>query len=116
MPRPGEVVIVRFPFSDQRTFKRRPALVIADAHDGDILLARITTALVNESTDLFVTDWQSAGLIRPSWVRLAKLAIIRETDIGQTIGTFANQDAINARRALVGWLAEAWPEPQPGSA
>ena len=116
MPAPGDVVIVAFPFSDQSTFKRRPALVVADAGDGDLLLARITTADVHERFDVFLTEWQRAGLKRASWVRLAKLALIPESAIARTAGALMQADARNARRALLEWLATAWTEPATGDA
>ena len=93
------------------SFKRRPALVIADAGDGDLLLARITTAAVNEAFDVFLTDWEEAGLKRASWVRLAKLALIAESNIESTAGALADADAANARRTLLEWVSTAWAEP-----
>lgn len=111
MPDPGDVVIVAFPFSDQETFKRRPALVIADAGDGDLLLARITTTTVSEPFDAIVTEWQKAGLKRPSWVRLAKLALIAESSIDSTIGSLEEVDARRARQVLLEWLPAAWAPP-----
>lgn len=109
-------MIVAFPFSDQITFKRRPALVIADAGDGDLLLARITTAPAQEAADIFLLGWQSTGLLRPSWLRLAKLAVIAQSRVDRTIGTLGDEDARNARRTLLTWLSDAWDEPPSGSA
>lgn len=39
----GEIVLVRFPFSDLTRTKLRPALVLADAGRGDFLLCQITS-------------------------------------------------------------------------
>ena len=41
--RPGEVLLILFPFTDMAGAKRRPALVLLDAGDDDVLVARITT-------------------------------------------------------------------------
>lgn len=101
-------MIVAFPFSNQLAAKRRPALVVADAGDGDLLLARITTAAVNGPADVFITDWQAAGLMRPSWLRLAKLTVIAESSIAQTAGVLARADARAARYTLLTWLSKAW--------
>jgi len=34
----GDIVLLRFPFTDGNTFKRRPALIINDCIDGDIIV------------------------------------------------------------------------------
>ncbi len=95
---------------------QRPVLVVADAGDGDFLLARITTAAVNGPGDLFLGGWQSAGLLRPSWVRLAKLMVIAESSIAQTAGVLVQADARAARYTLFAWLSTAWTEPATGGA
>jgi hypothetical protein len=39
----GDVILIGFPHTDLRNVSKRPALVIYDADDQDILVARITT-------------------------------------------------------------------------
>lgn len=39
----GEVVLLAFPFASRREVKRRPALVLLDTGNADILVARITS-------------------------------------------------------------------------
>lgn len=39
----GDVVLLRFPYTDGKIYKRRPALVIRDTRDGDIIVSRITS-------------------------------------------------------------------------
>ncbi len=34
----GDLVLLSFPYSDQSTFKKRPALVICDLNDEDVIL------------------------------------------------------------------------------
>ena len=43
----GEIVLLKFPFVELQEAKRRPALVLLDAGDADILAARITSQDVN---------------------------------------------------------------------
>ena len=35
----GDIVLIRFPYSDGKGFKKRPALVLKGFDDGDLLLA-----------------------------------------------------------------------------
>ncbi|MBS4029554.1 MAG: hypothetical protein KGZ58_13075 [Ignavibacteriales bacterium] len=41
--RSGEVVLIAFPFANMEGMKRRPALVLLDTGNDDILVARITS-------------------------------------------------------------------------
>lgn len=91
--------------------KLRPALVIADAGDGDLLLARITTRPSLGLADLFVSDWQGSGLMQPSWVRLAKIALLEGVKVRRTIGSLSPNDAREARKVLLNWFQSAWPPP-----
>jgi len=39
----GEIVLIKFPFTDNLTFKNRPALIATDTDDGDVIVCRITS-------------------------------------------------------------------------
>ncbi|MBE7549185.1 MAG: hypothetical protein HS127_19305 [Planctomycetia bacterium] len=39
----GEIILVRFPHTDLQDISKRPALILYDSGDQDILIARITT-------------------------------------------------------------------------
>ena len=52
----GEIVLIAFPFTSGVGSKKRPALVLYDADDPDILVARITSQPVFEKDDLVLTD------------------------------------------------------------
>lgn len=45
----GEVVVIPFPFSDLSDKKRRPAMVLMDLHDGDVVLCQITSQTVRDA-------------------------------------------------------------------
>ena len=81
----GEIVLVIFPQSDGQK-KKRPALVILDTGDDDIVLAPITTKERKNRGDYKVKNWQESGLLLESWVRLAKIACIEKNDIERILG------------------------------
>ena len=66
----GEIPLVSFPFADVLQSKRRPAMVVADTGDGDVLVARVTTQQSRDSFDVEIADWRGAGLLASSVVRL----------------------------------------------
>ena len=86
----GDIVLLAFRFSSAAGVKQRPALVLLDAKDQDLLVARVTTQRHQSTFDIAVNDWKQAGLLAPSWVRVHKLASCRKTvgstQVGSNIG------------------------------
>jgi len=80
----GSIILLRFPFSDGVGYKRRPALVIKDFEDGDMLVCRITSKIYKSKYDIYLNDWLHFGLKLPSVIRVHKLATL-ETDMIETI-------------------------------
>ena len=80
----GSIVLLRFPFTDNVGYKKRPALVLRDYEDGDILVCRITSKVCNSEYDIYLNDWLKFGLKLPSVVRVHKMATL-ETDMIETI-------------------------------
>lgn len=88
----GDVVLVAFPQSGGEPRKRRPALVILDIGDADIVLAPITTRERVGLGDVRLQEWQESGLLRESWVRLAKVACLEKRDIARRLGHLSSKD------------------------
>ncbi|MDO8604710.1 MAG: type II toxin-antitoxin system PemK/MazF family toxin [bacterium] len=87
----GDVVLVVFSQTDGRR-KQRPALVILDTGDNDIVLAPITTTERKNKGDYKVKNWKQSGLLLDSWVRLAKIACLGKSDVRRQLGTFSSSD------------------------
>jgi mRNA interferase MazF len=96
----SEIVLIAFPFSDSAGFKRRPALVLLDAGDDDILVARITGQLTKTPFDVELQAWQSAGLRLPSVVRLHKLATLEKRLVERSLGRLSEPDIQQVRATL----------------
>jgi mRNA interferase MazF len=82
----GDIVLVGFPHTDLQNISKRPALVLYDAGDQDVLVARITTQEYTSSTDYKIMNWQSSGLLASSHVRLGKQATIEKQHIVRVLG------------------------------
>ncbi len=95
----GDLVFISFPFSTGLQAKRRPALVIFDAGDADIVLARVTTRLYQTPFDVPLLDWNAAGLLAASVVRLHKVATLERELTERRMGTVSSED--RARIAAV---------------
>jgi mRNA interferase MazF len=77
--KPGDITLVRFPFTELATTKKRPALVLArtarSPRNRMATLAMITSQIesLKLAGDVLLSDWQAAGLLHPSLLRLAKI-------------------------------------------
>ena len=80
----GSIVLLKFPFSDGLSYKRRPALVLKDLEDGDIIVCRITSKIYKSKYDIYLDGWLKYGLKLPSVVRVHKIATL-EKDLVETI-------------------------------
>lgn len=90
--RPGELVLVAFPFTGSAQAKYRPALVILDTGDPDVVVARVTTQRYFTTHDVAIAQWRAAGLLAPSVVRLHKLATLDKSVLGRVLGALEAAD------------------------
>lgn len=78
----GDVILVRFPFSDIETTKKRPALVLTESMRSPrnllVTVAMITSQIeaLRLEGDVLLGNWQEAGLLHPSLLRMAKVATV----------------------------------------
>lgn len=82
----GDIVLLKFPFTDNKTFKKRPALVINDFNDGDIVVSRITSKIYKTQFDIYIDNLGSSGLKLPSVIRIHKLATLEKDLVEVIIG------------------------------
>ena len=87
----GEIVLVLFLQPDGER-KKRPALVILDTGDDDIVLAPITTKERTDAGDCKIRNWQESGLLLESWIRLAKIACIEKNSVERSFGKVTSLD------------------------
>lgn len=103
--RRGDVVRIRFPFSDAAGSKERPAVVISsDAyHDewDELLVVAVTSRPPRRPrpTDCLLQDWQAEGLTQPSWVR-CHLATVHRLLILERLGSLTPRDRASVDQCL----------------
>jgi mRNA-degrading endonuclease toxin of MazEF toxin-antitoxin module len=88
----GDIVLVQFPQSETSARKQRPGTVVLDIGDADIVIAPVTSQARSQLGDLPITELQGTGLVRPSWVRLAKVATLLKTDVKRKLGRASTSD------------------------
>ena len=90
-----DVVVVPFPFTDRRSARRRPALIVSSAAfnraHNHAILAMITSARSDWPSDVGIQGWREAGLKVPCKVRF-KLFTLDVTLIVRKLGTLPKPD------------------------
>jgi len=100
-----DVVVVPFPFTDKTSSKRRPALVLSDAHAfnipvGQSVLAMITSAVNSSwSLDVALSDLDRAGLTSASIVRM-KLFTLDHALVLRKIGVLSEEDRQQVQQSV----------------
>lgn len=109
--RAGDIVLVKFPFTEIATVKKRPALMLAQAVRSPnyrlITVAMITSQVegLKLGGDVLLKDWKASGLLYPSLLRLAKIATIDAELIDRPIGKLSSSDLRAARLAFQQFFA-----------
>jgi len=103
----GDIILVPFPFTDQTTTKKRPAVVVSSKKYNrgrpDLIIMAITSRLyqVDRPGEKLVADWQGAGLLKPS-VFKPILATIENTLVLKQLGSLQGEDHRALDRILQG--------------
>lgn len=92
-----EIVVVPFPFTDQKKSKNRPALILSselfNAKNGKSIMAMITSNTGKElwPNDVLINDLKPTGLIESSLIRF-KIFTIDHVLIKTRIGFLHDED------------------------
>lgn len=101
----GDVILVPFPFSNQSTIKKRPAIVISsntyNKISADVVIMAITSQ--TEKTigigECLIKDWKNSGLLKSSAVKPA-ISTIEKTLILKKMGSLSPGDFLSMQNAL----------------
>jgi mRNA interferase MazF len=101
----GDVVLVPFPFTDLSTQRQRPAVILSGDrfHQSghDVIIAAITSQRASMFADYPLQDWQRAGLLGPSVVRVGKLLTLHKTLVRRKLGALTPSDLTEVEKRLV---------------
>jgi mRNA interferase MazF len=101
----GDIVLVPFPFTDQSTTKRRPAVVVSSAayqrERPDLILMAVTSQIRPAAGlgELTVRDWQAAGLLKPSAIKPVLTTVERGLVI-RRLGRLSDPDREALKQAI----------------
>ena len=94
----GEILLAELPFTSGTSRKIRPVLVVLDTGDEDVMVAPVTTSPATTPGSVAVSDFREAGLVKPSVVRLHKIATIHKSRTLSRLGQLSPSDFSRAAR------------------
>ena len=99
---PGDVVLVRFPFTDLAAARKRPALVLSQPEfarsRGDVVVLALTSRPQADDS-LRLADWKAAGLLKPTWLK-PLIGTLSGRLIVRRLGELADADGPSVAKAL----------------
>lgn len=86
----GDILLIRFPFTDLSGSKRRPAVLLSH-FSPDVLVAFISSVIPSplEPSDVLLLPTASNGLKKQSVLRLQKIATLEEGLITRRLGSLS---------------------------
>jgi mRNA interferase MazF len=91
--KPGDLVLIPFPYSDLQSAKKRPVIVVTtpDRHADFIGLAITSVEQRNAALQIGPTHLVQGALPKPCWIRFDKVFTLSESSIVKTFGTVSPQ-------------------------
>ena len=103
MARPpvGAVILINFPFADFKTYKKRPAIVVAHGSMSTIIICQITSKQTAANiVKLEQRDFQRGSLPIISYIRPDKLLTIDSDSVTKVIGVVTDQKINQVKNSL----------------
>jgi mRNA interferase MazF len=97
----GDIVLMTLQFTAGTGAKRRPAIVLLDTGDADMIVAPITSRAGRAIFDVNLAEWQQAGLLLPSIVRVHKPTTAEKRLVERTLGTLTADDWAQVRAKVL---------------
>jgi mRNA interferase MazF len=107
----GDVILVQFPFTDQSSSKKRPAIVVSSNayhRERTDLILMAATSQVRTATyfgEVTITQWKQAGLLKPSVIKPI-FTTIEKGLVSRKLGRPDKSDRQNLQEILQALLGE----------
>ena len=102
----GDVLLMEITFTNQRQSEKRPAVVISPSaynqSHSDIIVMPITSQS-HSNAIMAVTDWQSAGLVRESFVKPV-IGTYEKGEVVRQLGRFSQASRVKLKKELASML------------
>jgi len=108
----GDIVLFRFPQTDQSRGKLRPALILRNLPGlyDDWLICMISTQLSQQIDGLDEQimkedhDFKDSGLKAPSLFRASRLAVVEQSIFVGSIGAISSERLLRIKTSLSNWI------------
>ena len=112
MKKPGQIVLVPFPYADLANAKLRPALLLrkVSARFDDWLICMVSSQLRQAEADFDEMlsandpDFSSSGLKSDSVIRVGRLAVVEGALLAGAIGEISPERLGRIRQRLADWI------------
>ena len=107
----GDVLLVPFPFTNQTTTKKRPAVIVSsngyNQNRPDIVIMAVTSQIHGSGYfgDVRIQNWQQAGLLKPSVIKPI-LATVEKGLVIRRLGSIADNDRAALTEGLQSIIGE----------
>ena len=101
-----DIVLIPYPFTDQKGVKIRPAIIVSNnifnMKCQDCIAVPLTSVIKNESYSLIINqdDLESGRLIRQSRARIDKLFAVNKSLITRSVGKINDETFSRIRKEL----------------
>lgn len=101
----GDIVLVPFPFTDQSSHKKRPAVVVSsnsyNENKPDLIIMAITSQITLPLSlgEYQIIDFLSSGLLKPSVIKPV-ISTVEKTLIIRKLGQLSSSDCYQLKNIL----------------
>ncbi len=101
----GDIILVPFPFTDQSTSKKLPAVIISsktyNAKRPDLIIMAVTSQIKPTSIigEVIIQAWEDAGLLKPSAIKPV-ITTIEKKLVLKKMGKLKNDDLAALQKSI----------------